>query len=42
MKYGDPMDKTTQIGPLAKESLYGMLDDQLKEMPKGYKIIWKR
>ena len=33
VKYGDPKERDTQIGPLAKQNLYKLLDDQIKEMP---------
>ncbi len=42
VKYGDPKDPETQLGPLAKESLYKILEDQIKEIPKSYKVIWRR
>lgn len=42
IKSGDPMDRSTQIGPLAREDLYDNLELQLKNMPKSYKIIYQR
>lgn len=42
IKYGDPKEKFTDLGPLAKESLHDLLDKQIKELPKSYKIFWQR
>jgi hypothetical protein len=36
------MNRETQLGPLAKESLHDMLKDQIKSLPKSYKVIWQR
>lgn len=42
LKYGDPMDKNTDLGPLAKDSLHDLLNKQFKELPKSYNIFWQR
>ena len=42
IKFGDPMNRETQMGPLAREDLYTNLENQLKNMPKTFKIIYQR
>lgn len=41
-KYGDPMDPTTEIGPLAREDLHLNLEEQISRIPKSWKITWMR
>ena len=36
------MDKSTEIGPLAREDIYNNLQTQIKNIPKSWKISWKR
>ena len=36
------MDKETKLGPLATGDYCDNLEKQLKEMPKGYKIVYQR
>ena len=42
MKAGDPMDRNTKMGPLAREDLYDTLQHQLENMPKSYKMVYQR
>lgn len=40
--FGDPMLETTRMGPLARQDLADNLNQQLKSLPKSYKITWQR
>jgi succinate-semialdehyde dehydrogenase/glutarate-semialdehyde dehydrogenase len=42
VKFGDPMNRDTRMGPLAREDLHDSLTNQLKSLPKSYKITWQR
>lgn len=42
IKAGDPMDRSTQIGPLAREDLHENLEHQLNNLPSSYRIIYQR
>lgn len=42
IKFGDPMLRDTKMGPLAREDLIDNLNNQLKNLPKSYKITWQR
>ena len=42
VKYGDPMDPKTEMGPLAREDLHTNLSHQLKSIPDSWKITWQR
>lgn len=42
IKAGDPMDRTTQIGPLARDDLHENLERQLSHLPSSYKIVYQR
>ena len=42
MKFGDPMDRTTQMGPLARDDLYDSLEKQLQNLPDGFNITYQR
>ncbi|MEO6458005.1 MAG: NAD-dependent succinate-semialdehyde dehydrogenase [Chloroflexia bacterium] len=40
LKVGDPMDETTEVGPLATESILSDLDDQvIKSIEKGVRVL---
>ena len=36
------MDRSTRVGPLAREDLYENLEHQLENMPHSYKIVYQR
>ena len=42
IKWGNPLDREIQMGPLAREDLYNNLEEQLKNLPESYKIIYQR
>ena len=42
IRYGDPMDTNTEIGPLAREDIYNDLQEHIKNMPSSWKVIWER
>ena len=42
IKYGDPMDSNTEVGPLAREDIYNNLQEHIKSIPSSWKIVWKR
>ena len=42
VKYGDPMNRDTRMGPLARGDLVDSLTNQLKSLPSSYKITWQR
>lgn len=42
VKYGDPMNRDTRMGPLARDDLVDNLTNQLKSLPSSYKITWQR
>jgi succinate-semialdehyde dehydrogenase/glutarate-semialdehyde dehydrogenase len=40
LKVGDPLDRATEVGPLAREDLLGSLDDQVRRtMASGAKLL---
>ena len=41
VKYGDPMDPNTEMGPL-KESNHLSLEEHMKSLPTSWRIIWER
>lgn len=41
-KYGNPLEESTEIGPLAREDLYSGLEKQLENIPVSWKISWQR
>lgn len=36
------MDRSTSMGPLAREDLHENLENQLNNLPKSYKIVYQR
>jgi len=42
IKFGDPMDRDTKMGPLARDDLHDNLTRQLEELPKSYNIFFQR
>lgn len=42
VQVGDPMDRATRMGPLAREDLHDTLTKQISNLPKSYKIIYQR
>lgn len=41
IKFGDPLDRSTQMGPLAREDLYERLETQMKKIKSNYKILFE-
>lgn len=42
LKYGDPINPDTQVGPLSRDDIYDNLADQLKHLPNSYKVTWQK
>lgn len=42
LKYGNPHDETTDVGPLAREDLYDNLADQIRKIPNSWKVGWQK
>lgn len=38
---GDPMDEKTTMGPLARKDLNDILNHQIRDMPRSWKIFWQ-
>lgn len=42
IRYGNPLDRDTIVGPLSRPDLYDKLENQLNNIPKTNKIIYQR